>query len=84
MTTWTHIAFSRNSGTNRLFVNGTSVATNTNSWTQTFTSTNVLLIGQTIGQDRPFDGYIDELRITRGVARYTANFTAPTSTFAIR
>ena len=84
VTTWTHIAFSRNSGTNRLFVNGTSVATNTNSWTQTFTSTNVLLIGQTIGQDRPFDGYIDELRITRGVARYTANFTAPTSTFAIR
>ncbi|MDK1039178.1 MAG: LamG domain-containing protein [Actinomycetota bacterium] len=35
--------------------------------------------GATPGQ--PFNGYIDEVRVTKGVARHTGNFTAPTQEF---
>jgi hypothetical protein len=78
--TWNHIAVTRSGTTVRLFVNGILVATNTSS--VSFSSTLPLGVGiQTSTITNPLNGYLSDTRITRGVARYTANFTPPTAAF---
>lgn len=75
---WTHVAVSRQGLVLRLFINGQLVATN-NSINNSFTATSVAIggyPGMTSTLDA-YDGYIDDLRITKGVARYTSNFTPP-------
>ena len=72
--TWYHIAITRFSNTTRLFVNGQQEASS--SVTASLTSTQPLVIG-----GGSLNGYIDDFRITKGVARYTANFTPPTAPF---
>jgi hypothetical protein len=82
-TTWTHVALCKSGGSTRLFVNGTQVgSTYTDSVTYTNTVGRPLIgaSGETVGQF-PLNGYIDDLRITKGYARYTANFTPPTAAF---
>jgi hypothetical protein len=72
--TWTHIAVVQNAASTVLYINGVNsgsagfiVGTNSVSFTP-------------IG-DSNFAGYIDEVRVTKGVARYTANFTPPAAEF---
>jgi hypothetical protein len=78
--TWYHIAVTRSGSTNRLFIDGTQVASATDS--TNLTNTNRLCIGEQLSTlTNDFSGYIDDLRITKGYARYTANFTAPTAKF---
>jgi hypothetical protein len=83
---WYHIAVSRSGTSTKLFVNGTQSGS-------TYTDTNVYLnaaLRPFIGGDgtnlgtNGLNGYIDDLRVTKGYARYTANFTAPTSAFQIK
>jgi len=77
---WYHIAFTRSSGTARVFVNGTQVGSNSTN-NNSYAPTGGVIIGASNAGDRNFKGYIDDLRITKGYARYTANFTAPTAAF---
>jgi len=78
--TWTHVAISVNSNSGRLYINGTQVGSTTTINTTTYTPV-YNAIGADIIQGYNFNGYINDLRITRGLARYTANFTAPTAAF---
>ncbi len=77
---WNHIAASRVSGVLYKAVNGTvnSVAHTVNYGTVT---TNPLAVGRDATSGNNHNGYIDDLRITKGVGRYTANFTPPTAAF---
>ncbi len=87
---WKHLAFTRASGVCRLFLNGTLQSINSGANPSTYpvtsftdttsvSSPTVLRIGgrQTFYSRQ----YIDELRVTKGVARYTSSFTAPTAQF---
>lgn len=75
---WRHIAVVRNGSTGEVFVNGTSSGSITNLNTPAI-STRDLRIGRWdySASSEDFNGYIDDLRITKGVARYTTNFTVP-------
>ena len=74
---WNHVALVRNSGTVNVYANGISVITET--VTPNTTVARSIGIGGLTGPF--FNGYIDEFRITKGVARYTSNFTPPTAPF---
>ena len=74
--TWQHLALCRASGTLRLFINGTSVASVSNS---TELTGQEIWIGDNNSGSYFYNGYIDDLRITKGYARYTTTFTPPTS-----
>jgi len=85
--TWYHIALARSGTDTKLFVDGTQSGS-------TYTSdTNVYLNGAgrpCIGADGttyalPFNGYLSNLRVTKGKARYTSNFNTnlPTGPFPI-
>ena len=82
---WHHLAFVRDSSGSRLYLNGTQQGSTTASQaTTSFDSIYGLrwVIGANLlYTGRDYLGYIDDLRITKGVARYTANFTAPTKEF---
>ena len=79
--TWTHVAVTRSDNTWRLFLNGTAENTRTGlAHTIVTSSQNQLTLGCRPDTSTQFlNGYIDDLRITVGEARYTSNFTAPTT-----
>lgn len=74
---WYHIAVTRSGSTFRTFVNGTL----TTSWTNGSALFNSTSHGVSIGNgytgEQPVDCNIDGLRITKGVCRYTSNFSLP-------
>ena len=81
LNTWYHVAISRSSTSLRLFLNGVQDGSVTNSSNITTGSTLGASIGRwaEIGDNRYFTGYISNVRVVKGTAVYTANFTPPAS-----
>lgn len=79
--TWAHVAICKSGSTVYGFFNG-SLNLTINSFPATVYSTTDQ---STLGRYSAyyFNGYIDDFRITKGVARYTANFTPPTEEFPL-
>ncbi len=74
---WHHLAVVKDGNDFEVFKDGVSVATGTNSTTDTFSG--ALRIGDD-GTGIPYDGYLDQIRISNS-ARYTSTFTPPTDRF---
>ena len=80
--TWTHVAIARDSSNDiTVYQDGTSIGSYNNN--QLFgTASSPVNVGKGgVGDttNYPMSGYIQDLRITDGLARYTANFTPPTA-----
>jgi hypothetical protein len=76
-----HIALCKGSSSTRLFVNGIQVgSTHADTTSYIAPQSGSIYIGGVLGTFSTA-GYIDDFRITKGVARYTANFTPPTAPF---
>ena len=82
ISTWYFITVVREgTGSNqtKIYINGTNDGTGTVS--TDFNQTNSMYVGADRVGGSALNGYIDDLRITKGVARYTATFTPPTAAF---
>jgi hypothetical protein len=79
---WYFIAWTFDGTTHRLFKDGV-LSSSSASVPALYTGVNTSIGGQpeTLLADYCLDGYMDEVRITKGVARYTATFTPPTAAF---
>jgi hypothetical protein len=77
--TWTHVACTRQNNTFTLWINGVSSGTSA-TYAGSMPSGVITEIGVRSSVEY-LNGYIDDLRITKGIARYTANFTPPTAPF---
>lgn len=75
--TWQHTAIVRNGNQVKVYVDGTAVITRTE--TQNF-NTSIITLGQGY-LITSLSGYIDDVRIIKGIARYTGDFTPPTAAF---
>jgi hypothetical protein len=85
--TWYHFAVVRSgsaSGNLKVYLNGTADATSAGAVTDNFNQTNIMYVGADRVAGSSLNGYIDDLRITNGYARYTSNFTAPTAAFPLQ
>jgi YD repeat-containing protein len=80
LNTWNHLAAVRNGNLVTLYVNGISVGSAALFASLDVSSRNVAIGADSIGAGG-WNGYLSDVRITKGFARYTTNFMPPTLAF---
>ena len=75
---WFHVAVARSGTSLKMFIDGVEVTSATNS-TDFSTSPSTSYIGTRYSQQHYWDGYMQDIRVYKGVAKYTSDFT-PAST----
>ncbi|MBI4835503.1 MAG: IPT/TIG domain-containing protein [Planctomycetes bacterium] len=76
---WYHVAVVRSSGVLKVFRDGSQKGSDWSRSTTYDSDSNGLRIGRNYGEtEYYFDGWMDELRISKGIARWTSDFTPPT------
>lgn len=71
--TWNHVAVERHNGYLKLFINGVLEATSVNSSNNYIYNTDRISLGY-----NSYPTWLDEVRYSEGIARYTSNFTPMT------
>lgn len=79
--TWNHVAFVRNSNVLRVFTNGSMDTLDVTGFIVHNSAAKFTIgrLGELVGYN--FNGWIDEFRFSKGIARWTSNFTPPTSEY---
>jgi hypothetical protein len=78
---WYHIAYVRSSGTLSLYVDGVFESSSSDTTNYSYNDFSIGARPSTDSAAEYFDGYLDEIRITKGFARYTSDFDVPAGPF---
>ncbi|REK60336.1 MAG: LamG domain-containing protein [Bacteroidetes bacterium] len=79
---WYHLAISHDGTTTSLYFNGSRVGTSTQAYRISTSATTFRIGGAVSSTTQSVNGYMDELRITKGTARYSgASIVVPTAPF---
>lgn len=74
--TWYHVALTKAGNVYTLWVNGVAEATLAQAGSS-YSASTPLVIGAPSDASYPFNGHLDDFRLTIGAARYTSTFTPP-------
>jgi hypothetical protein len=80
--TWYHIALVRTGNSLLGFLNGTQTVSTSTAASLFASSGDALSIGGDNDGSNSLNGWLDEVRISKGIARWTSNFTPPTAAYA--
>lgn len=82
--TWHHWAIVRNGGVGKIYLDGNDQGFGSAAWSTAFTTPagTTAAVGRQTGFGGSYlESWVDDIRITKGLARYTSNFTPPVAAF---